>query len=220
MLYLLPCCRDDAPIDTFGRLVHINDAGTVRMVKAGFYWAMDNNMFTGNFREHDNPKDGRAFLRRGFWSMLEYNQPVLSTCLFVVCPDVIGDAPATMMRWKEYAPRIRAMGYKVAFAAQDGQENLPLPDDYDALFIGGSTPFKYSDGVKRMVAEAKAQGEWTHMGRVNSLKRILYCRQLGIDSVDGTHLIYEPDKAIERLKYWMMPERVQEARAQMAMVMT
>lgn len=216
MLYLLPRCRDDAPPNTFGRLVRMSDCGIPRMLMAGALWAADNNMFTNNYREIDDAKRGRHY-RRGFWTFLRDYAPLIKSNLFVVCPDVIGDAPATLKRWQEYAPRIRAMGYKVAFAAQDGQENLPLPGDYDALFIGGSTPFKYSDGVKRIVAEAKAKGKWVHMGRVNSLKRILYCRQLGIDSVDGTHLIYEPDKAMERLRYWMMPERIQEAQAQQVM---
>lgn len=86
---------------------------------------------------------------------------------------VWADARATIARSLPVLPDIRALGYRAAFVAQDGLEDLDVPwRDFDVLFIGGSTAWKLSDAAASVVAEAKRQGKGTHMGRVNSLKRL------------------------------------------------
>jgi hypothetical protein len=108
--------------------------------------------------------------------------PDQSGCLFAVAPDVLADAAATLHR--EEISRmlgwIRHLGLPVAHVAQDGQEALPVPwDDFDALFIGGSTAWKLGPAARLLVAEAKARGQWVHMGRVNSLRRLRYASAIG-----------------------------------------
>jgi hypothetical protein len=127
-------------------------------------------------------------------------------CRFAVAPDVLGDAAATLARSLPMMPKIRAMGYKVALVAQDGLEHMidQIPwDDFDALFIGGSTEFKLSPGAARIVAEAKRHGKWVHMGRVNSRKRLMYAYAIGCDSADGTYLVYGPSVNLPKLMGWL-----------------
>jgi hypothetical protein len=122
-------------------------------------------------------------------------------CLFVVVPDLLCDAVATLERFRWWAWRIKAGGWPVALVAQDGLESLRRwPCEYDALFVGGSTQWKMSDAAAWCIRRAKReQGAWVHVGRVNSQKRIRHFQTMGVDSVDGTTVTYAPDKMYRRL---------------------
>ncbi len=65
---------------------------------------------------------------------------------FVVATGCVGDWKATIERSKPWLKEIHDMGFPVAFAAQDGIRKEPrdqIPwDDFDVLFIGGSTAWK------------------------------------------------------------------------------
>lgn len=125
-------------------------------------------------------------------------------CRFAVAPDVVGDAGATLARSAPWLPRIRALGIPAAFVAQDGLEELAVPwDEFDVLFIGGSTAWKVGQHARRIVGEAKRRGKRTHMGRVNSYKRLAYARHIGCDSADGTFLTFGPDVNLVRLADWL-----------------
>lgn len=104
--------------------------------------------------------------------------------LWVCCPDVVGDAAATLALFPEWSGVIRGRGQPVAYVLQDGQEELPLPVA-DCYFVGGSTEWKLSRHAARLVAEGKRRGAWCHMGRVNTLKRLRIAYDMGCDSVDG-----------------------------------
>jgi hypothetical protein len=118
-------------------------------------------------------------------------------CLFAAAPDVYADAEATLNRSAKYFDLIRSLGYPVALVAQDGAEDMSLPwDDFDCLFIGGkkvnprSAEWKVSTEAERLVREARRRGKWVHMGRVNSLLRLLRAREMGCNSCDGTFIKY------------------------------
>lgn len=83
---------------------------------------------------------------------------------------------------------LRRRGLPIAFVAQDGCEVGLVPPwwMFDALFIGGTTEWKLGHTAARLVAEARARGKWTHMGRVNTLRRLRYADAIGCDSVDGS----------------------------------
>ncbi len=143
----------------------------------GRLWAADNGCFAA----------GEGFRLQFLENMLESYDDQIATCLFAVAPDVMTDPVATLKRSLPVLPRLRAFGYKAALVAQDGQENLPLPwDEFDCLFVGGTTKWKLSQGAYDLVTEAKVQGKWTHMGRVNSERRLRLADEWGCDSVDGT----------------------------------
>jgi hypothetical protein len=108
--------------------------------------------------------------------------------LFVVVPDVVADAEATMKSWHIHKPRIADMGYKLGFACQDGMEPQDVPKDAHCCFIGGSTEWKLSDAHK-----FKGVAPWLHIGRVNTPDRLKWAENIGADSVDGTGFFRSKD---------------------------
>jgi hypothetical protein len=123
--------------------------------------------------------------------------------LFAAAPDVLGDHSATVERARPVLCLIRTLGLKAAFVAQDGWEDETTPwDECDAIFVGGSTDFKFRGG-RQAVAAAKRRGKWAHMGRVNSLERLRAAKSIGCDSADGTFLRFGPDVNGPRLLAWL-----------------
>lgn len=159
----------------------------------GVTWIADNGCF-----------NDKTFNETKWWQWLVDNAIEASHCLFATAPDVVGDAAATLVRSLPWLPKIRQLGYRAAFVAQDGQEDLPVPwDEFDALFIGGTTDWKLGPHARDLVAEAKRRGMHVHMGRVNSLRRFQYAEAIGCDSVDGTFLTFGPETNLPRLTHWI-----------------
>jgi hypothetical protein len=155
-------------------------------------WVADNGCFTAAFDEEK------------WWGWLQRNQRWAGSCRFATAPDVVGDHAATLVRSAPWLARIKALGYPAAFVAQDGATIDAIPwDQFDVLFIGGSTEFKLGDGVRVLVAEAKQRGMWVHMGRVNSLKRYRYAESIGCDSADGTALVFAPEERLSEVLHWV-----------------
>ena len=156
-------------------------------------WAADNGCFTNpNLNVSD------------FLDWLKSLKPYQETCLFAVAPDVVGDAKATFERSAPVLPEIRKLGYEAAYVAQDGQENFNLDwNSFDCLFIGGSTDWKCSDASFWLIREAIKKGKWIHVGRVNSMRRILWARFAGSHSCDGTSLAFAPDKRYADVEKWL-----------------
>jgi hypothetical protein len=163
-----------------------------QMPPEGQPWAADNGRFAA-------PQD---YTDESYLAWLE-RMPVAS-CLFATAPDVVGDAAATLALSVPMFDPIRRLGYRVALVAQDGLEALTVPwDDFDALFIGGTTAWKLCEAAHTLAAEAKRRGKWLHMGRVNSLRRVRLAKAMGCDSVDGTFLRFGPDRNLPRLRRWL-----------------
>ena len=125
------------------------------------------------------------------------------TCLFAPAPDVVGDHAATVIRSVQMLRRIRDAGYPAAFCAQDGWDEATTPwDDFDVLFVGGTTAFKFRGG-RMAVRAAQRRGKKTHMGRVNSRDRLRAAAAIGCDTADGTFLRFGPDVNTPRLFAWL-----------------
>ena len=123
---------------------------------------------------------------------------------FAVAPDVVADAVATMERSRPWLARIRSLGTPAAFVAQDGLENMVVPwDEFDVLFIGGSTEWKLGPHATRLTFEAKRHGKKVHMGRVNSAQRMRHAALIGCDSVDGTYIAFGPDTNLPKVLGWL-----------------
>lgn len=129
--------------------------------------------------------------------------------LFAVTPDVLGDAEACWQRSAPLLPRIRALGYRAAFVAQDGFDPARVDwDAFDCLFIGGkprnprelppnerkrlaNLEWKRSErGGYAAIAEGKRRGKWVHVGRVNGGAFLRNLAAAGADSADGTNLTW------------------------------
>ncbi|MFF1544120.1 hypothetical protein [Streptomyces sp. NPDC058291] len=125
-------------------------------------------------------------------------------CLWAVAPDVPFDAAGTLAESMPWLARIRELGVAAAFAAQDGCDQLGVPwDDFDVLFLAGSTEWKTGPIAERLSREAKARGKGVHMGRVNSRHRLRIAEWFGCDSADGTYLAFGPDKNLALLTGWL-----------------
>lgn len=150
-------------------------------------WAADNGCF------------GKSWTADTWQQWLETRQADHAP-LFATVPDVVADHHNTMQRWHTYAPIVRSLGYRLAFVLQDGAtiNNIPL-EEFDALFIGGTTHFKLSPHARTIVEHCKANDKWVHMGRVNSKRRIQTAYEWHCDSVDGTYLAFAPDTNTPRL---------------------
>lgn len=148
-------------------------------------WGMDNDAYNG-------------FSHSRFMAALDHLLPYQCRCIFVTCPDYVGDHTITLALWREWRPRIAEMGYPVAFVAQDGLLLNQVPwHEMDALFVGGTNQFKDMDS-RESILEAKRRGLWVHVGRVNdSPRRLRYCLQMGVDSIDGTAYGLKPDKMLK-----------------------
>lgn len=107
-----------------------------------------------------------------------FMQPWRNRCVFVVAPDVVANAVATLDLFRWYAWRIQSLGFPVALVAQDGLEGLRWPPTwaYDALFVGGTTAWKLSAAADWCIRRAMQAGKWVHVGRVNSQRRIRHLR--------------------------------------------
>lgn len=156
--------------------------------------------------------DNGCFSRKGFdidkWHTWLIKKSVhADTCLFATAPDVVGDAQATLDASLPWLPVIRELGFPAAFVAQDGLENLETPwDEFDVLFIGGSTDWKLGPHAAALIHEAKSRGKWVHMGRVNSRKRFEYAKSLGCDSADGTFITFGPSVNLPKVLTWNTPK--------------
>ncbi len=167
----------------------------------GLLWAADNDCYTG-------------LSPNAYFEMLDKIKLAPGKCLFVAVPDVVrctlchrevaecgcprtpgrsvyGDAHRTAEQFEIWAPAVERRGLPVALVAQDGLEDLTgwLQRTWyrlDALFIGGSTPWKVGPSAEAIASEAKRRGLHVHMGRVNTQRRIAYAQSIGCDSVDGT----------------------------------
>jgi hypothetical protein len=164
-------------------------------------WAADNGCFTNPDLDE---KDYLKWLKELADFRTENNEGIQQNCLFAVAPDVVADAKATIERSAPVLPLIRKIGYEAAFVAQDGQESLTLNwDSFDCLFIGGSTEWKCSDASFYLIREAVKKGKWVHVGRVNSMRRILWARFAGAHSTDGTTLAFAPDRKLLEIEKWL-----------------
>lgn len=158
----------------------------------GVTWCADNGCYSDKWDEAK------------WWKFLVDNAHDAATCLFATAPDVVGDAWRTHIKSLPWLAKIRALGYPVAYVAQDGIDRHPMMPwpDFDVLFIGGTTEWKLGPVARELVAEAKRRGKWVHMGRVNSEKRFEYARAIGCDSADGTFLTFGPDVNLPKLLAW------------------
>lgn len=187
----------------------------------GVPWCADNGCFSDKW-------DADAW-----WAWLVDNADRAADCVFAVAPDVVGDAWATHLRSMPWLSKIRALGYPVAYVAQNGARAKRLPwEHFDVLFLGGGlecvrcsyvyreprkptrdepcptchrrlSEWKTSRVARALVYEAKRRGKWVHMGRVNSHKRLRYADAIGCDSADGTYLAFGPDQNLPHVLSWL-----------------
>lgn len=144
------------PLLDSGAIGFMSSPNIGNVIQPGWTWAADNGCFSGAFDE----------LRWFTW--LADRAHLASTCLFAVAPDVPFGHAATKKRSAPWLARIRALGFPVAWCAQNGATVDDVPwDDFDVLFIAGDTAFKVGPEAQSLAYYAKGVGKRVHMGRVN-----------------------------------------------------
>lgn len=166
-------------------------------VKNATVWAGDNDCFQG--------LHAPRFLRFVAKVLESGHKPA-----WVACPDVVGDSTTTLRQFDVWEPMLHSLGLPVALVGQDGLEPTAVPwDRLDAFFIGGSTEWKLGDPAATLAREAHDRGKLVHVGRVNSLRRIVYFArrmrdgQAWCDTIDGSGFSAWGDKRIHLAVRWI-----------------
>jgi hypothetical protein len=125
---------------------------------------------------------------------------------WVVVPDVVGNAVASLALTRAWLPWCLDNCAKVLVAVQDGmaeEDVAPMLGPRVGVFVGGSTEWKLRT-LRAWVRLAARLGAYSHVGRVNSAKRIAACADAGADSADGNSVVMFPctmprlDRAMKR----------------------
>lgn len=133
-------------------------------------------------------------------AMLDRYQSVPG-CLFAAVPDFVGDADETNRRWARYHGAVRNRGYRCAYVTQNGCRSIPA--SAGAVFVGGDDTWKDGPDALRLTRQARRDGLWCHMGRVNTRTRLIRAALDGYHSVDGTYLAYGPDTNLPKLARYL-----------------
>jgi hypothetical protein len=115
---------------------------------------------------------------------------------FVVLPDVVGDGSKSLARSLDYWERERngVLGECVAttlLAVQDGHTPEQIGrvlerERIGGVFVGGSTLWKWQTAADWAELALDMPGIHLHVGRVNTLRATMLCRDLGVASCDGS----------------------------------
>lgn len=169
----------------FGIITAPNHKGIPAGIVAGMEWAGDLGCLQGP--DYVKKID---FNKTILW--LKKMERFRPKCLFIAGADIVGNAAQTLETYAEFSRYFD--GWPLAYVAQNGAEDLPFPDGCVAVFIGGDTLWKCSQGAVDVIKRAQAQGLHIHIGRVNWGKRYRHFRLLaGSDSFtcDGTRTRFD-----------------------------
>lgn len=140
----------------------------------GGVFGMDNSAFIS----FDNIKFKRMQKNQAAWK---------DNCLFVTCPDIVGNAKRTMEIWK-HRDRF-SVEFRLCLVVQNGMEDMDIPwDETDAIFIGGKDPWKDSAACLDIVKTGVILEKHVHCGRVNQIKRYKTFAEAGAHTCDGSSI--------------------------------
>lgn len=137
-------------------------------------------------------------------SLLKWAKASGQAPLWVLVPDVVANREGTLDNWDLYASEAASFGWPLAFAVQDGMTPGDVPSNADVIFVGGTTEWKYA-----YLDLFTTRFKRVHVGRVNELRRLWTCQDLGVESVDGTGWFRDGQdgRRIDALHSWLADER-------------
>lgn len=137
-------------------------------------YALDNDAFAAF-------SSGRDWSESEWLEMLKWARSSGIKPLWSLIPDVVANKQATLAKWDRYASTVDRFGFLKAFAVQDGMKLSDVPREAAVVFVGGTTEWKWR--TLPMWANSFPR---VHVGRVNELRRLWTCEDLGVESVDGS----------------------------------
>lgn len=110
---------------------------------------------------------------------------------FNILPDLVAAGPASLAFSLEHVEEAAAAGAPLFVAVQDGMTELDVvaflaaaPATIAGIFVGGSLRWKL-ETASSWVEFAHARGMAVHVGRVGTIDRVRWARQIGADSIDS-----------------------------------
>ena len=150
-------------------------------------------------------QNGTEFDEQAWINMVENIAKEKINPEWVLIPDKVGDKVGTLAMFFKYRMYVSKHDWPVAFAVQDFMVPQDVPDSVDAIFVGGTDSFKYKSlPMWRQAFPDKI----LHVGRVNSLEKLVVCEKNEVDSVDGTYWFRfkKADVWCEELEYFFTGE--------------
>jgi hypothetical protein len=167
-----------------GRLGHLFSPGGQRGPWPWLPYALDNGAFAcwdRNTNVFDDAKWADTepkWFKLVNWALSQNTLP-----LWMIIPDVPGNAERTLERWERYNERFIGVVPR-AMAVQDGMEPADihgLKHQPEVIAIGGSDAFKW-ETVEYWAAEFPR----VHVLRCNSPTKLYSLEAMGVESCDGT----------------------------------
>jgi len=168
--------RNLAELRKYGWRLLVSAAGCLRA--EGFPYALDNGAWTAY-------QQGRPFDERAFAVAL---RKLGRDADWTVMPDVVCGGLSSMELSLRWMRRVLDESPRALLAVQDGMtvdDVRGLLGPRVGIFVGGSTAWKEAT-VVRWGALGREVGCWSHVGRVNTKRRIALCTSAGVTSFDGT----------------------------------
>ncbi len=144
----------------------------------GMRWACDNGAWGAFQRGEDFPVD-RFQRMRAKWA---------EGADWIVLPDIVAGGLRSLDFSLSWKPRITVPRLRL-IAVQDGmspQDVAPHLGDNCGIFVGGSTEWKL-ETMRTWGELSRSLGVYLHVARVNTVKRIVRCQDVGAHSFDGTN---------------------------------
>lgn len=134
---------------------------------------------------------------------------------FCVLPDIVAGGRSSLKRsiiWLDFLIHRYPNYIKWYLAVQNGIKQSDIKDiiksEYiDGIFVGGTLEWKLKT-LPDWVEFANISNKNIHVGRIGTLKRLLYCERLGVNSVDSSNFI-KHDKNWCELLDWLNPNKKQ-----------
>lgn len=183
-----------------GKLGHLYSPGGERGPYPWLPYALDNGAYSAF-------TDGTPFDRQAWEQLLVWASFAAQPPTWCLVPDVVGDRDATLRAWDTYAPSVRAHGWPLAFAAQDGMRFDDVPPDAAVVFLGGGTEWK-----RQAIGPWCARFPRVHVGRINTYRWLCICQAAGAESVDGTGWMRGDQDQLRGLIQWLREASGESAR--------
>lgn len=114
--------------------------------------------------------------------------------VFVVAPDIVGAGMTSLAHSLKWLPRVAHLSPYLA--VQDGMgagDVAPVLGGFSGVFVGGTLEWKLATGLQ-WVDFAHARGLPCHIGRVGTLSRLRWAREIGADSVDSSFPLWTKER--------------------------
>ena len=108
---------------------------------------------------------------------------------WIVIPDIVGDGIETLKKAPKWIKKLRSLNLNTMLLIvwQDGitrEDLVPFVKDGIGVFVGGTD--KKMEAIPMVSELCREYGVWCHVGRVNTMQRVQYCKRYKVKSVDGS----------------------------------